>query len=126
MQRATKEHIVDPVSTVLQEHRNTILAAHHDLTGHHQSEKSVLKELQDRRERLMEDFRDKTAALHLDLTCLTHDVTQLNGKPSTLLSPSKLSRAAKVDHAFVPGASPMRTAGANIVPGTTFRALTAR
>jgi chromosome segregation ATPase len=106
-QRATREHIVDPVSTTLQEHRLTVLHAHQDLVTHHQSEKSNLKELHDRRERLKEDLRDKTNSLHIDLNCLTHEVVRLNGAPWAGLSKSKLSKAIKVDRGFVPGAVPM-------------------
>jgi len=103
-QRANREHITDPVSTTLQEHRMTVLTHQQELLGHHQQEKSHLKELQDRRERLKEDLRDKTSALHIDLNCLTHEAMRLNGKTTTSLSEQKLSRAMKVDRAFVPGA----------------------
>lgn len=72
-QRATKEQIVDPVTTTLTQHRMTVLAHHQDLLGHHQMERTNLKELQDRRERLKEDLKDKTHALHIDLNCLTHE-----------------------------------------------------
>lgn len=103
-QRAAKEHIVDPVSTTLQEHRVVVLSHQQDLLSHHQNEKSHLKELHDRRERLKEDLRDKTSSLHIDLNCLTHEAVRLNGKAATGLSEQKLSKAMKVDRAFVPGA----------------------
>lgn len=103
-QRATREHIVDPVSTTLQEHRMTVLTHQQELLSHHQNEKTHLKELQERRERLKEDLRDKTSSLHIDLNCLTHEAMRLNGKPATGLSEQKLSRAMRVDRAFVPGA----------------------
>jgi len=106
-QRATREHIVDPVSTTLQEHRLTVLHAHQDLVSHHQSEKSNLKELHDRRERLKEDLRDKTNALHIDLNCLTHEVVRLNGAPWAGLSKQKLTRAIKADKTWIPGAVAM-------------------
>eukprot|EP00929_Paragymnodinium_shiwhaense_P112922 TRINITY_DN81190_c0_g1_i1.p1 TRINITY_DN81190_c0_g1~~TRINITY_DN81190_c0_g1_i1.p1 ORF type:complete len:460 (+),score=126.11 TRINITY_DN81190_c0_g1_i1:105-1484(+) len=101
-QRATREHIVDPVSTKLSEHQSMLLSAHEELRGHHQSEKSILNDLQERRERLKEDLRDKTAALHIDLNCLTHEAMVLNGKAAKSLSRNKLSRALKVDPSFVP------------------------
>merc|ERR1719217_1651311 len=101
-QRATREHIVDPVSTTLSEHQTMLLRSHEELRGHHQSEKSILADLQERRERLKEDLKDKTAALHIDLNCLTHEAMVMNGKASKSLSKNKLSRALRVDPSFVP------------------------
>merc|ERR1719436_2338184 len=66
-QRAAKEHIVDPVTSKLQEHQVTLLRSQEELNQHLNSEKTILHELQERRERLKEDLRDKTAALHVDL-----------------------------------------------------------
>lgn len=135
MQRATREHIVDPVSTTIHEHRNTILQAQQDLLGHHQSEKSHLKELQDRRDRLREDLADKAAALNLDLGCLAHDATQLMTKTGSPLAPSKFSRSSKVG-TYVPGLSMASTSlpsatysrapGGTMIPGVAMRAMTAR
>lgn len=101
-QRATKEHIIDPVSTTLQEHQMVLMRCNEELRGQHQHEKSVLQELQEKRERLKEDLRDKTSALHIDLNCLTHEATQMNGKPSKAISRNKLPRAMQVDPTFVP------------------------
>eukprot|EP00440_Ansanella_granifera_P066686 gb/GFBE01072320.1/.p1 GENE.gb/GFBE01072320.1/~~gb/GFBE01072320.1/.p1 ORF type:complete len:456 (+),score=118.07 gb/GFBE01072320.1/:1-1368(+) len=101
-QRATKEHILDPVTTTLQEHQMTLLRSHEELRSHHQNEKGILQELQEKRERLKEDLRDKTSALHIDLNCLTHEATQLNGKPSKAISKNRLPRAMKVDPNFIP------------------------
>jgi len=115
-QRATKEHIADPVTTTLQEHQMTLLRSHEELRSHHQSEKSVLQELQEKRERLKEDLRDKTAALHIDLNCMTHEATQLNGKPSKAIAKDKLPRAMKVDPTFIP--SPGHTMLAHQMPLT--------
>jgi len=115
-QRATKEHITDPVTTALQEHQMTLLRSHEELRYHHQSEKNVLQELQEKRERLKEDLRDKTAALHIDLNCMTHEATQLNGKPSKAISKNKLPRAMKVDPNFIP--SPGHTMLAQQMPLT--------
>mmetsp|Transcript_33906 Transcript_33906/g.97579 ORF Transcript_33906/g.97579 Transcript_33906/m.97579 type:complete len:443 (+) Transcript_33906:103-1431(+) len=103
-QRVAREHISDPVSTALQEHRMTVLQAQQELVHHHQQEKGNLKELQERRERLKEDLRDKTASLHIDLNCLTHEAVSFNGKASTSLSQHKLTKAMKLDRSFVPGA----------------------
>lgn len=102
-QRAHKEHIADPVSTALQEHRVTVLQAQRELINHHQSEKGHLKELQDRRERLKEDLRDKTASLHIDVTCLTHEGVGHDRKSSAGFSNTKLSRSTmKVDRSMMP------------------------
>lgn len=101
-QRATKELIVDPVTTSLQEHQMVLLRCNEELRGQHSHEKNVLQELQDKRERLKEDLRDKTSSLHIDLNCLTHEATQMNGKPSKAISRSRLPRAMKVDPNFVP------------------------
>jgi len=85
-QRATKEHIVDPVSTALHMHRNTTLAAQKDLMHHHQEEKAHLKELLDRRDRLAEDMKDKTSSLHIDLNCLTHEGVRMGPDSTAPLS----------------------------------------
>ncbi|CAE8741615.1 unnamed protein product [Polarella glacialis] len=63
-----------------------------------------------RSERLKDDLRDKTAALHIDLNCLTHEATHMNGKPGKVISKNRLPRALKVDPSFVPS------------PGHTFKA----
>jgi chromosome segregation ATPase len=85
-QRATREHITDPVSTKLQEHQMTVLRAHQGLMEHHQSEKFNLKDLVERNHRLKEDLRDKTTALHIDLNCLTHEIVHASGKPTKYYS----------------------------------------
>lgn len=88
-QRASKEHTVDPASTTLLEHQMTLLKCHEDLKQHHQNEKSVLQELQEKKEQLKEDLRDKTSALHIDLNCLTHEghLPQWQGGGSALRQP---------------------------------------
>jgi len=113
-QRATREHITDPVSTKISEHQTMIIRAREELMGHHQSEKANLQDLNERKERLKDDMRDKTAALHIDLNCLTHESAHMNGKATTFLSKNKLSRAMKIDSRFVPS------------PSTNVHALTAR
>lgn len=111
-QRATKEHISDPVTTKLAEHQLVVIRAREELSSHHQQEKSNLQELHERRERLRDDMRDKTAALYIDLNCLTHEAAHANGKPTTFLSKNKVSRAMKIDSRFVP------TPGATLLPMT--------
>jgi len=101
-QRATREHIVDPVSTKISEHQNMVLRARADLVGHHEQEKASLLELNERKERLKDDMRDKTSSMHIDLNCLSHDAVHFNGKPSTYLSKNRLSRSLKIDSRFVP------------------------
>jgi len=71
-QRATREHIHDPVSTKIQEHQMSTLRAHQDLVSHHAQEKVNLQDLNERLARLQEDIADKTASQHIDQTCLTH------------------------------------------------------
>jgi chromosome segregation ATPase len=105
-QRSNKEHIMDPVSTKLSEHQSMLLRSNEELRQHHRSEKGALQELQERRERLIEDLRDKTTALHIDLNCLTHEALHLNGKAGKSLSKHKLHRALKVDPTFVPMLTP--------------------
>jgi chromosome segregation ATPase len=102
-QRATNEHILDTVSTSISEHQGVLLKSHEELRGHRREEKANLQDLTERRERLKEDFKDKTTSLHIDLNCLTHEVKTLNGKPgqSPSLSKHKLNRAMKVDPNFV-------------------------
>jgi len=109
-QRATAEHINDPVSTKIQEHQMTVLKAHQGLVSHHQSEKFNLKDLLERRSRLQEDLKDKTMALHIDLNCLSHESSAMHGRPSKHISKHKLSRAMKVDSNFVPSAHVVMTA----------------
>lgn len=71
-QRATREHIHDPVSTKIQEHQMSTLRAHQDLVAHHGQEKVNLQDLMERLARLQEDLADKSASQHIDQTCLTH------------------------------------------------------
>jgi chromosome segregation ATPase len=73
VQRATREHINDPVTTRLKEHQMTVRQAHEDLISHKERENMILRDLQQRRERLREDLKDKTAALQIDRNCLKED-----------------------------------------------------
>jgi len=102
-QRATREHIVDPVTTNLNRHQQMVLRARDDLVAHNEKEKDNLRELQERKDRLHDDIRDKTSALHIDLDCLSHSTAgHHNGKPSMKLSNTKLNRSLQVDPRFVP------------------------
>lgn len=101
-QRATREHIVDPVTTKLSEHQQMVLDAIKELQDHNEQEKINLRELSERRDKLKDDLRDKTAAMHIDLNCLTHQAEQRNGKPSSFLSLPRLSIANTVEPGFVP------------------------
>jgi len=71
-QRATREHMHDPVSTRIQEHQMSTHRAHQELLAHHAEEKANLQDLNERLERLKDDLRDKTGALHVDGDCITH------------------------------------------------------
>jgi len=70
--------------------------------AHHQSEKFNLKDLAERSSRLQEDLKDKTAALHIDLSCLSHMASSMNGKPSMHISKHMVGKAMKADNRFVP------------------------
>lgn len=92
-QRACKEQIVDPVETRLEEQKRQLMRTTEELRHHRQEEKAILTELQDHMERLKEDLRDKTAALNIDLNCLTHQNEM--GSPN-LSDPSARARYAKL------------------------------
>jgi len=101
-QRATREHIVDPVTTKISEHQQMVLEAIKELQDHNEQEKNNLRELGERRERLKDDLRDKTSAMHIDLNCLTHQAQHQHGKPTSFLSLPRLSIANTVEPGFVP------------------------
>jgi len=71
-QRACKEQILDPVETRLEEQKRQLMRTTEELRNHRHIEKGILTELQEHMERLKEDLRDKTAAMNIDLNCLTH------------------------------------------------------
>eukprot|EP00438_Fugacium_kawagutii_P017185 Skav215699 [mRNA] locus=scaffold3538:118124:119116:+ [translate_table: standard] len=104
-QRASREKTQDPVSSTLTQHQMMLLRCHEDLRQHHQNERSILQELQEKKEQLKEDLQDKTCALHIDLNCLTHEAASQNGKPSPAISRQKLPKAMKMDPTFVPSLS---------------------
>jgi len=72
-ERTPREHVNDPVTVAIGEHKATLLRAKQELVGHHEAERGQLQSLNERRERLKEDLRDKTAALYIDLSCLAPD-----------------------------------------------------
>eukprot|EP00928_Gymnodinium_smaydae_P070569 TRINITY_DN54379_c0_g1_i1.p1 TRINITY_DN54379_c0_g1~~TRINITY_DN54379_c0_g1_i1.p1 ORF type:complete len:493 (+),score=122.89 TRINITY_DN54379_c0_g1_i1:89-1480(+) len=125
-QRANKEHILDPVSARLSEHQTMLLRANEELRAHNRHERGILQDLQERRDRLKEDLRDKTTSLHIDLNCLSHESNSHYGRSQSTgrirshgspnLSRNKLGRAMKIDPTFVPMPN----------VGCTPRALTAR
>jgi len=71
-QRACQEQIMDPDEMRLEEQKRQLMRTTEDLRNQRQSEKTILTELQSHMERLREDLKDKTAALNIDLNCLTH------------------------------------------------------
>ncbi|CAK9081714.1 Esterase, partial [Durusdinium trenchii] len=87
-----------------QEHQMTLLKCHEELRQHHQNEKNILQDLQEKKEQLKEDLRDKTSALHIDLNCLTHEAqpSRHGQAPRPAISRQRLPKAMKVDPSFVP------------------------
>jgi len=104
-QRACKEQILDPVETRLEEQKRQLMRTTEELRHHRQEEKAILTELQEHLERLKEDLRDKTAALNIDLNCLTHASEM--GSPN-LSDPTARARYAKM----------MKKSGATSLPRT--------
>lgn len=86
-QRAGKEHIDDPVSTKLEEHKVVLVKSHEDLKRQREGEKMILQELQLQRERLRDALRDKTKALQTDMLCLAHEALRPAKSPSTKAGP---------------------------------------
>lgn len=81
-QRATGEHIKDPVSAKLYQQQSMLLRHAEDLKAHHQNERTHLQDLHERKHQLKEDLTDKTSALHIDLHCLTHESNHTPGRDS--------------------------------------------
>jgi chromosome segregation ATPase len=90
-QREARESIQDPVSAKLAEHQAALLASQHTLNQNAAEEMRVLRELEERHGQLTEDLRDKTAALHITLMCLSPP-SHL-GVGSQRPSPAKLKSA---------------------------------
>eukprot|EP00405_Crypthecodinium_cohnii_P022910 CAMPEP_0206473770 /NCGR_PEP_ID=MMETSP0324_2-20121206/33082_1 /ASSEMBLY_ACC=CAM_ASM_000836 /TAXON_ID=2866 /ORGANISM="Crypthecodinium cohnii, Strain Seligo" /LENGTH=452 /DNA_ID=CAMNT_0053948801 /DNA_START=131 /DNA_END=1486 /DNA_ORIENTATION=- len=72
-QRAIGEHIQDPVSSMLNEHEIALYRSNEELRRQHSSEKAALQDLKHRLMQLQEDLKDKTEALKIDVSCLTHE-----------------------------------------------------
>ena len=91
--RRTRAQSLDPVSATLQQHQMMLLQRAEELKQNQQHEHAVLHELQEKKEQLEDDLRDKSKALHIDLTCLTHGGKATQRLPrsfrldSSLLSP---------------------------------------
>jgi chromosome segregation ATPase len=106
-QRACREQILDPVETRLEEQKRKLMATTEELRNHRQQEHSILTELQQHMERLREDLKDKTAALNIDLNCLTH-VSEA-GSPN-LADPSSRARySSLMKKMSSPGGSAIRS-----------------
>jgi len=69
-QRAVKEHIDDPVSTRLEEHKLSLIKTGEELKEHHREEKAHNLQLEEHREKLSTDLQDKATALNIDMNCL--------------------------------------------------------
>lgn len=101
-QRALREQIKDPVSTHMEDQKLCLIHTNETLRQHRIEEKGALNTLQQNKERLKEDLRDKTQALHIDLNCLSHEAMSWSGKTARHVSKHKLSKALKVDPTFTP------------------------
>lgn len=102
-QRALREQILDPVSTMLEDHKLSLLRTNESLRNQRQQEKHTLQELIQNRDRLRDDLRDKTAALHIDLNCLSNEALHWNSSPtSTNISRQKFKNSMGIDMNFTP------------------------
>mmetsp|Transcript_43321 Transcript_43321/g.134763 ORF Transcript_43321/g.134763 Transcript_43321/m.134763 type:complete len:511 (+) Transcript_43321:101-1633(+) len=79
--RSAPEHIADPVAASLQDHHGTLLRAHDSLSEQHGAEKAGLEDLWARRQHLLEDLEDKTAARQIDSRCLARGQAHGAGDP---------------------------------------------
>lgn len=92
-QRACDEQIKDPVESSLEQQKRQLMLTTEELRNHRKLEKSILTELQEHTERLKEDLKDKTAALNIDMHCLT----QQHESASPMFSdPNARARYAKL------------------------------
>merc|ERR1719414_192128 len=113
-QRATREHIHDPVTTKIQEHQTTVHRAQQDLIGHHAEEKMNLQDLNERMARLKDDLKDKTLSQHIDTNCLSH-----NQQPHNVTMPFAYSSKTGQCHQQG-GPTSHRSAAARITWGLRF------
>lgn len=97
--RPYREQILDPVSTSLVEHRMHLLNTTGQLEQRRREEHQTLTTLTKHKEHLKEDLKDKTAALHIDLDCLSH--ANVYGKGSKVRTP-RPGRSLKMEPSFVP------------------------
>lgn len=84
-ERVAGENIHDPVSAKLRDHQATVQKAQQALASQQASEAANLQHLRERREQILEDLRDKTAAINIDRGCignsahhLAHDELETN------------------------------------------------
>merc|ERR1712137_1491298 len=80
------EHIDDPVSTRLEEHKLSLIKTGEELKAHHREEKAHHLQLEGHREKLSTDLQDKATALNIDMKCL---------KSGTRSAPTMASRVLK-------------------------------
>lgn len=78
-ERAVREHIVDPVSTHLDQHQRSVAKNCRSLQTHQDSEREALTVLLERKAKLKADLSDKMTALQIDLTCLTEEAQHWRG-----------------------------------------------
>mmetsp|Transcript_62754 Transcript_62754/g.119170 ORF Transcript_62754/g.119170 Transcript_62754/m.119170 type:complete len:453 (-) Transcript_62754:75-1433(-) len=69
-QRSDREQIRDPVDTRLEIQKQQLMRATEELRAHRSEEKAILTQLQNDLEQLMEDLKDKTLALNIDVSCM--------------------------------------------------------
>merc|ERR1712107_446772 len=94
--------ICDPVSTMLEDHKISLLRTNETLRAQRQQEKDALAELVKIRERLREDLRDKTEALQIDLNCLSHEALKWDHGGHQSLTRNKIRTALAIDKTFSP------------------------
>eukprot|EP00811_Abedinium_folium_P033364 NODE_6333_length_1681_cov_8.750322.p1 GENE.NODE_6333_length_1681_cov_8.750322~~NODE_6333_length_1681_cov_8.750322.p1 ORF type:complete len:447 (+),score=147.75 NODE_6333_length_1681_cov_8.750322:156-1496(+) len=98
-QRSINEHIADPVSTRLEEHKQSLLRTEGELKEHHQEERANLLNLEAHLEKLQHDLQDKTNAHNIDLSCLnvnTRMVGQWNKQPIDHMRADRSQRPIKL------------------------------
>eukprot|EP00811_Abedinium_folium_P030512 NODE_4893_length_1833_cov_14.919109.p1 GENE.NODE_4893_length_1833_cov_14.919109~~NODE_4893_length_1833_cov_14.919109.p1 ORF type:complete len:445 (-),score=142.19 NODE_4893_length_1833_cov_14.919109:299-1633(-) len=98
-QRAIVEHISDPVTTRLEEHKQSLLRTEGELKDHNQEERSNLLNLESQLERLQQDLAEKTTACGIDQSCLnvnTRTVGQWSKKPMDSMRAERPLRPVKL------------------------------
>lgn len=92
-QRGRREDITDPVSAMLKDHQETVHRAHQELSGQQHKEQATLGSLQERRQKLVDDIRDKTLALNIDRGCI------VSGSGQALPGSRSNNEPGRADHA---------------------------